>query len=124
MRVELLGGDAVAKVDYVFAVNATEDFLRRVTVKPDLSPGRRIRRQKGTRGFDVTSVVRVHYLDGRQAERRYFSGYRPAPEVFWVSPGYDTQELPPLPEHAKGVEGSAVPGSGDVLVQVAPASGG
>jgi hypothetical protein len=32
--------------------------------------------------------------------------------VFWVAPGYDSGELPPLPEHAKGVEG--VPGSGEL----------
>jgi hypothetical protein len=36
--------------------------------------------------------------------RTYYSGYRPAPEIYWIAPGYDVAELPPLPEHAKGVE--------------------
>ena len=36
-----------------------------------------------------------------------FSGYRPTPEVFWVGPGYDEHDLPPLPEHARGIEGRA-----------------
>jgi len=110
IRVEILGGNPVAKVDYLFAVNATEDFVRRVTVKANLRPGQRIRRQKGTRGYEVSSFVKIHYFDGREDERRWFSGYRPSPEVFWVPPGFDTGELPPLPDHAKGVEGSAFAG--------------
>jgi hypothetical protein len=110
VRVELLGGDPVAKVDYTYGVGQTEDFVRRVQVKPGLPPGKRILHQKGIRGFDVTSIVKVHYLDGREDQRIYFSGYRPAPEIYWVAPGYDVAELPPLPEHAKGVEGSMVGG--------------
>jgi vancomycin resistance protein YoaR len=106
IRVEILGGDPVAKVDYMYGVGATEDFVRRVQVKPNLPPGKRILHQKGIRGFDVTSVVKIHYFDGREEERRYYSQYRPAPEIYWVAPGYDVAELPPLPEHAKGVEAS------------------
>ncbi len=76
-----------------------------MTVRPELPAGKRIKRQKGSRGFDVTSVVRLEFLDGRVDERRYYTGYRPKPEVFWVSADYDEAELPPLPEHARGVEG-------------------
>jgi vancomycin resistance protein YoaR len=106
IRVELLGGDPIAKVDYNFGVGSSEDFMRRVVVKPNLAPGTRIKHQKGSRGYDVSSVVTLHFFDGHVEERRYFSGYRPAPEIFWVGPGTDLAELPPLPEHAKGVEGS------------------
>jgi vancomycin resistance protein YoaR len=105
LRVELLGGNPVARVDYVYGVNNSLDFVRRIQVKTDLLPGRRILHQKGIRGFDVTSLVRLHYNDGREDERRYYSGYRPTPEIYWIAPGYDVAELPPLPEHAKGVEG-------------------
>jgi vancomycin resistance protein YoaR len=113
VRVELLGGDPVAKVEYSYGVGETYDFVRRITVKTHLPAGKRIHRQKGVRGFDVTSVARITYLDGRNEERRWFSGYRPSPEVFWVSPDYDEAELPPLPEHAKGVEGRLTePGTG------------
>lgn len=105
VRVEILGGNPVAKVKYAYGVGRVEDFVRRITVKSFLSPGKRIKRQKGSRGYDVTSLVTISYFDGRTEERNYYSGYRPAPEVFWVAPGYDEAELPPLPDHAKGIEG-------------------
>jgi vancomycin resistance protein YoaR len=105
VRVEILGGDPVARVEYLYGVSSTEDFVRRVQIKGNLSPGQRILHQRGIMGYDVTSVVRVHYIDGREDERHYFSGYRPTPEIYWVAPGYDLAALPPLPEHAKGVEG-------------------
>jgi vancomycin resistance protein YoaR len=104
VRVEILGGDPIARVDYFYNVNSTEDFMRRIQVKPELSPGQRVLHQKGIQGFEVTSAVKVHYFDGREDVRYYFSGYRPAPEIYWVAPGYDLAALPPLPEHAKGVE--------------------
>lgn len=110
VRVEILGGEPVAKVEYAYGVGETEDFVRRVQVKPGLTPGKRVLHQKGVRGFDVTSVVRIHYRDGREDLRTYFSGYRPAPEIYWIAPGYDVAELPPLPEHAKGVEGGEAGG--------------
>ena len=118
LRVEILGGDPVAKVDYTYGVGQTEDFVRRLTVKSNLPPGKRIKHQKGIPGYDVFSIVKTTYNDGRTTERKYFSGYRPAPEVFWVAPGYDSGELPPLPEHAKGVEG--VPGSGEAKAADSP----
>jgi vancomycin resistance protein YoaR len=110
VRVEILGGDPVARVDYVYGVGNTEDFVRRIQVKENLAPGQRVLHQKGIVGLEVNSVVKIHYLDGREEERHYFSGYRPAPEIYWVAPGYDLELLPPLPERAKGVE--AVEGVG------------
>ena len=63
-------------------------------------------------------MVKLHYLDGREEERHYYSGYRPAPEIYWVAPGYDVAALPPLPEHAKGAQPAegeqAAPGDGSV----------
>lgn len=105
VRVELLGGDPVAKVTYAYGVGAVEDFTRRIKVIGYYPPGRVYRKQKGTRGMSVTSVVTINYFDGRVEQKKYFSGYRPSPEVLWVAPGYSDGDLPPLPEHAKGVEG-------------------
>ncbi len=105
LRVELLGGEAVQSVEYKYGVSRIEPFVRRITVKHWLQSGKGFRKQKGTRGMDVHSYVRIHYKDGRIEERQFFSGYRATPEVFWVAPDYDENELPPLPEHAKGVEG-------------------
>lgn len=105
IRVEILGGAPVATVTYSYGIARSENFERRVTVKENLAPGKRIKRQKGSRGYSVSSVVNLSFLDGRTEQRTWFSGYRPAPEVFWVGPGYDERELPPLPDHCDGVEG-------------------
>ncbi len=104
IRVELLGGDPVAKVTYAYGVGHVEDFARRIKVVGYYPAGRVYRKQKGTRGMDVTSVVTITYNDGRVQEHKYFSGYRPSPEVLWVAPGYTDGDLPPLPEHSKGLE--------------------
>jgi hypothetical protein len=105
LRIELLGGDAVDKVEYKYGIAHVEEFVRRITVKPFLKNGRVMRWQKGTRGMDVFSTVVVRYRDGRVDTRQYYSGYRPSPEVFWVSSDYDPATLPELPQYARGVEG-------------------
>jgi vancomycin resistance protein YoaR len=105
IRVEILGGAPVATVSYSYGIARTENFERRITVKEHLAPGKRVRRQKGSRGYSVTSVANLLFADGRVEQRTWFSGYRPAPEVYWVGPGYDERELPPLPDHCDGVEG-------------------
>ncbi len=105
LRVELLGGEAVDRVEYKYGVANIEKYQRRITEKSWMKPGRAFRKQKGTRGMDVHSFVAIHFKDGRVEKRRYYSGYRATPEVYWVAPGYQTSELPELPKHAKGVEG-------------------
>jgi len=105
VRVEFLGGAPVSKVEYGYGVGQTYDFVRRITVKSHFPPGKRVHRQKGVPGYDVTSTLRISYADGHVEERRWYSGYRPSPEVYWVAPDYDEANLPPLPARAKGVEG-------------------
>jgi vancomycin resistance protein YoaR len=104
VKVELLGADPVATVSYRYGIGRVEDFTRRIYTKNHLRPGKRLRHQKGSRGYDITSWATIHYFDGRVEERSWYSGYRPAPEVYWVAPGYDQAELPELPAHAIGVE--------------------
>jgi vancomycin resistance protein YoaR len=105
LRIELLGGQEVDDVKYAYGVSRVEPFLRRITVRPFLKDGRVVRHQKGTRGMDVHSTVVIVYRGGRSETRTYYSGYRASPEVYWVAPDYDPNGLPPLPEHARGVEG-------------------
>ncbi len=105
LRVELLGGEAVDRVEYKYGVANIEKYQRRITEKSWMKPGRAFRKQKGTRGMDVHSFVAIHFKDGRVEKRQYYSGYRATPEVYWVAPGYKPSELPDLPQHAKGVEG-------------------
>ncbi|MEJ7734902.1 MAG: VanW family protein [Polyangiaceae bacterium] len=104
VNVELLGGDPVATVSYRYGIGQVEDFTRRIYTKNHLRPGKRLRHQKGSRGYSITSWATINYLDGRVEERSWYSGYRPAPEVYWVAPGYDQAELPEMPTHAIGVE--------------------
>lgn len=103
LKVELLGRDA-PKVEYKYGVSRAYDFYRRITTKPWIQSGKRLMRQRGRKGYDVVSWVKITRPDGTQAERSYNSSYRPVPEVFWVGPGYDLDELPELPEGAKDVQ--------------------
>lgn len=114
LRVELLGGDVVDDVEYKYGVARIEQFVRRITVRRFLKDGRVIRHQKGTRGMDVFSWVTVRFKDGAMQKRQYFSGYRATPEVYWVAPDYDPEELPELPKWAKGVEGKLHEDGSDV----------
>ena len=104
VRAEVLGGEPIAKVEYLSGVARTQPFVRRITRKPFLPSGKALRHQKGILGYSVYSLVRVKYNDGRSTERGYSSEYRPTPEVFWVSSDYDESQLPPLPDGALGVE--------------------
>ncbi|WP_437874763.1 VanW family protein [Sorangium sp. So ce513] len=104
LRVELLGGDPVAEVVHQIDAEHTDDFIRRIYVKSELSEGKVRRHQKGSCGYDVRSYVKIRYKDGRVDQRTYTSEYRPAPEVFWVAPDYDPSSLPALSEHTKAVE--------------------
>ncbi|MBM4376542.1 MAG: vancomycin resistance protein, partial [Deltaproteobacteria bacterium] len=112
LRVELLGGVEVERIEYMYSVTNVVPYLRRITEKPFLPSGKMMMKQKGTRGMDVHSRVIVHFKDGRAEQRAFYSGYKATPEVFWVAPGFDRTVLPALPEHARGVEGE-VPMSDD-----------
>jgi vancomycin resistance protein YoaR len=114
LRVEILGGEAVADVKYQYGISSIEEYVRRITVKPWMKPGKSFRKQKGTRGMDVHSNVVITYLDGRVEKRQYYSGYRATPEVYWVAPDVTQEELPELPEHAKGIEGELSADGSDV----------
>lgn len=109
IRVEILGSDPQAQVEYKYGINRSDDFFRRITFKPFLPAGKTVRHQKGIRGFAVSSMVTVTYADGRVVEKSYLSDYRPVPEVFWVGPGVDENELPELPDGAKRVERRGLP---------------
>ncbi|MCC6649296.1 MAG: VanW family protein [Polyangiaceae bacterium] len=104
VRVELLGGEPQAKVDYKYGINRSDDFFRRITMKRFLKPGAVMKHQKGSRGLAVVSFVTTTYADGRATERSYTSDYRPVPEVFWVGPGFDEATMPELPEGAARIE--------------------
>ena len=104
LRVELLGRDPPGKVEHVYAVTKSEDFFRRITTKPELEAGKQIRKQKGIRGYDIVSVVRVTHSDGSVEQHQYRSRYYPVPEVYWVGAGVAADSLPELPKGASYVE--------------------
>lgn len=104
VRVELLGADPTAKVDYTWAVVRSEPFFRRITHKSFLTAGKIVKKQKGSKGRFVVSHVAITNADGTTRERSWLSDYRPVPELFWVGDGYDEGELPEMPEDATRVE--------------------
>ncbi len=112
VRAEILGGEPIAKVEYLSGVARSEPFARRIARKSFLAPGKAYRHQKGIKGYSVYSLVRTRYPDGRVVERGYSSEYRPTPEIFWVSDDYDETQLPPLPDGAIGQEGHAAASAG------------
>ncbi len=110
LRVELLGADAPAHVEYRFAGSGRgEDFVRRLTFKPELAAGEFVRKQRGHRGQTVVSRVLFRWADGRVVERSYKSDYHAVPEVLWVGPGVDEATLPEVPAGAIGVERRGLP---------------
>lgn len=114
LRVEFLGREPPGKVEHTYAVVKTYDYYRRVWTKPFIRPGKVIKHQRGIKGYDVVSTVRITYADGHVEERHYFSGYRPVPEVYWVGPGANIDDLPDLPEGATRVEVDGVVQGGEV----------
>ena len=112
LRVELLGREPPGVVQHNYAVTEKTDFTRRVASKSFLAPGAQERKQKGTPGYDVVSVVSVRYADGTEKRHTYRSKYYPVPEVYWVSEGSDLSELPELPEGATHTEHADDPPAG------------
>jgi len=104
VRVEILGKSPPGKVVHSYSVDKTSEFARRVYVKPWLKRGEHVRKQKGIRGYDVTSYVSVRGADPPIHGRSYKSKYYPVPEVYWIGPGEPLDALPELPESASGVE--------------------
>jgi vancomycin resistance protein YoaR len=104
VRVELLGRSPQGKVVHSYSVDKVTDFSRRVYVKPWLKRGEFVRKQKGIRGYDVTSFVTLNDGDQKTRVRNYKSKYYPVPEVYWIAPDEPLEALPALPEGGSGVE--------------------
>jgi len=104
LRVELLGREPPGEIRHHLTVHEKHPFYRRVVVKPELSPDKVDRRQKGNAGYDVSSIVRTTFEDGTSKSRTYASKYYPVPEVYWIGTAVDPESLPPLPEGATHVE--------------------
>jgi vancomycin resistance protein YoaR len=100
LRVEMLGTVTPGKIEHSYAVRKSEDFYRKVTRRPELSPDQVKRHQKGIPGYDVVSTVKTRYVDGSERVRRYSSTYYPVPEVYWIGASVDPDSLPALPERA------------------------
>lgn len=103
MRVELLGRAPDVEVEHGYSVTHREPFVRRIWHKSEAPSQGFERKQKGSEGMDVVSVLRIR-KDGQEiGRRRYFSKYYPVPEVFYVGEGARAAALPPLPEGAVGL---------------------
>jgi vancomycin resistance protein YoaR len=103
LRVELLGREPSAKVEHAALVKNQEPFARRIWFKDDLAKGSFDKKQKGSPGMDVTSVLRIRHEGGKVERRTYPSKYYPVPEVFYAGPGTELGRLPSLPDGATGL---------------------
>lgn len=110
VRVELLGRLPDVEIEHAYSVTAREAFSRRVWHKAEVAPFSFEKKQKGSEGMDVVSVVRARKGDREVSRRTYFSKYYPVPEVFYVGSGFLAQNLPPMPEGAVGlvIDGDAI----------------
>jgi vancomycin resistance protein YoaR len=104
VRVELLGLEPPGKIEHTYAVRESEDFFRRVVFKDELPAGEQKRKQRGIRGYDVISSVKLTRPDGTSSVRHYSSRYWPVPEIYWVGRGTELGALPELPDGATHVE--------------------
>jgi len=113
IKVELLGRSPEVSVDHGYTVTEREPFVRRIWEREEMPLGGIEKKQKGSQGMDVVSVLRIRHQDGTLSKRQYFSKYYPVPEVFWVGEGASGVELPEMPEGAKAlvVNGEEVAGS-------------
>ncbi len=100
IRVELLGRSPELSVEHDIAVKETKPFTRRVWHRDDVEPTSVERKQEGTKGYDILSVLTVRHRDGREERRTYPSKYYPVPEVFWIGRQADLASLPELPDGA------------------------
>lgn len=103
IRVELLGRDPDAKVEHAYSVTHREPYARRVWTREEIPLGGFEKKQKGSEGMDVVSVLRIRHDDGREISRSYRSKYYPVPEVFWLGEGATSSALPQMPEGATGL---------------------
>lgn len=94
IRVEILGHELEGEVKYRYGVVEKLDTYRRVTTKPELESGKHDHRQKGTGGYDIRSTVELVSGEQKVATKTYDSRYWPIPEVYWVAPDFDLNELP------------------------------
>jgi vancomycin resistance protein YoaR len=104
IRVEILGQAPVGHVEHLYQVTERHPYVRRVVESTTLPRGEFERKQKGSFGYDVTSLIKLSRADGSVETHRYRSKYYPVPEVIRVGPGTDLTVLPPLPAGASGLE--------------------
>ncbi len=110
IRVELLGRLPEVKVDHSYFVTESTPFVRRVWTRDEVDQGEFERKQKGSPGYQVVSILKIEHPDGRIERQRYKSRYYPVPEVFWVGAGADLSDLPKLP---KGATDTVIDGARD-----------
>lgn len=80
------------------------------------------RDQEGIPGYRIQRTRFIWSAAGEPRKEVVFKRYRPTPEVFSVAPGFDVEQLPPLPEGAEGydpalVSGAPSPGDPSIAVR-------
>jgi vancomycin resistance protein YoaR len=114
LRVEVLGMLPTKKLKHAYHVKKKYDFYRRLITKDNLPFGSYERKQKGNFGYDVVSTIQAIDGEGESKFRQYRSKYWPVPEVYWIGPGTELNQLPALPDGAIGVQRDGVTVFGNI----------
>jgi vancomycin resistance protein YoaR len=114
LRIEVLGMLPTKKLKHTYHVKKKYDFYRRLITKYNLPFGSYERKQKGNFGYDVESTIQA--IDGGDESklRQYRSKYWPVPEVYWIGPDTELNQLPALPDGAIGVQRDGVTVFGNI----------
>lgn len=103
LRVEVLGGEKPVAVSYSSSVMGSKPYTRKIVEDDNVE--KPVTKQKGLRGVTIRRARTLNFSGGEHRVETTVDTYPPTIEIYRVPKGFDTNELPPLPE-AVGDEGS------------------
>jgi vancomycin resistance protein YoaR len=96
--VELMGREQPVTVAYDAATVGVKKYKRKIRVSHWLEEGRVIRKQAGRKGVTIQKIRTLKFADGTEKLEETHDHYPPTTEIYYVAPGTDESELPPLPQ--------------------------
>jgi vancomycin resistance protein YoaR len=96
--IELIGRSQPVSVAFDAATVGVKTYKRKVRVSPWLEEGRIIRKQAGRKGVTIQKIRTLRFTDGTEKLEETHDHYPPTTEIYYVPPGTDESELPPMPQ--------------------------
>jgi vancomycin resistance protein YoaR len=98
LRIEVLGGEKPVTVTYKHSVVGSSPYTRKIV--EDDGVAKPTTKQKGLRGVTIRRARVLDFAGGRRKVETTVDTYPPTIEIYRVPKGFDTTDLPPLPEPA------------------------